>query len=535
MSRGEAWLVGAANLLVGGTGLVYAAMRYLLEPSDPYAVVNHPWQPAVQHFHILAAPLLVFAIGLIWHRHVRGGRQSGLAPRRRSGLVLSFALVPMVISGYLIQVTVGESWRTIWVAVHCVASALWVLAYGGHWLISWRQRRLASDATSSVKVAAASVASSVKVRWAVLLLIGLGVWAVGARGMVGGSTASGSSVPHRLASIEGGTQSDGAAVVERRLPMMGTILHLTVEADRHENALAASERAVQVLEAAEDRLSTWRSDSELSRLNRAPVDQMVELSAELAEELAAARRFWVATRGAFDPGIGALVEAWGLRHGGRLPDRVERRRALAASGMVKLELDGRRAVRRHPALVLEEGGFGKGAALDRALAVLAASGIHRAVVDLGGQVAFLGEGDQVACSIADPRQRGRPALLVSVDGGSVATSGNSERGVTVDGIRYGHLLDPRTGEPAPDFGSVTVWAPTATAADCLATGLYVMGPDAALAWAAADREAELVILEPTARGLHARATPGLRGRLSPVSDALAIDYSTGTADGAESH
>jgi thiamine biosynthesis lipoprotein len=531
MSRGEAWLVGAANLLVGGTGLVYAAMRYLLEPSDPYAVVNHPWQPAVQHFHILAAPLLVFAIGLIWHRHVRGGWQSGLATRRRGGLVLSFTLVPMVISGYLIQVAVGESWRTIWVAVHCIASALWVLAYGGHWLTSWRQRRFASAAAASVKAAAVSV----KVRGAVLLLIGLGVWAAEARGTGGGSTASGSSVPRRLASIEGETQSDGTAVVERRLPMMGTILHLTVEADRRESALAASERAVEVLEAAEDRLSTWRSDSELSRLNRAPVDQMVELSVELAEELASARRFWVATGGAFDPGIGALVEAWGLRDGGRLPDPVERSRALAASGMVKLELDGRRAMRRHPALVLEEGGFGKGAALDRALAVLAASGIHRAVVDLGGQVAFLGEGDGVACSIADPRERGRPALLVTVDGGSVATSGNSERGVTVDGIRYGHLLDPRTGEPAPDFGSVTVWAPTATAADCLATGLYVMGPDAALAWAAANRAAELVILEPTARGLRARATPGLRGRLTPISDALAIDYSTGTARGAESH
>ncbi|HXO18770.1 MAG TPA: hypothetical protein VOA87_02470, partial [Thermoanaerobaculia bacterium] len=77
MTRLEAWTVHAATILVGSTGLVYAWMRYLLAPADPFAVVNHPLQPLVQHLHVLAAPLLVFAVGLIWRRHVWAGWRLG--------------------------------------------------------------------------------------------------------------------------------------------------------------------------------------------------------------------------------------------------------------------------------------------------------------------------------------------------------------------------------------------------------------------------------------------------------------------------
>jgi hypothetical protein len=127
VSRAEAWFLWIATGLVGGTGIVYAVMRYALTPVDPYAVVNHPWQPAVQHLHVVAAPLLVFALGLIWQRHVwkkmRAGRGSGF----RSGLALALTAGPMVVSGYLIQTATGEEWRARWVLVHVIASGLWLL------------------------------------------------------------------------------------------------------------------------------------------------------------------------------------------------------------------------------------------------------------------------------------------------------------------------------------------------------------------------------------------------------------------------
>ncbi len=132
MNRWESGTLYTANLLVGGTGIVYAVMRYLLEPTDEWAVVNHPWQPHLQHLHVLVAPLLVFACGLIWHRHVAGNLRRGKPRGGRSGPGLLLALAPMVVSGYLIQTTVSESWRQAWIVVHLVSSGAWLLVFAGH-------------------------------------------------------------------------------------------------------------------------------------------------------------------------------------------------------------------------------------------------------------------------------------------------------------------------------------------------------------------------------------------------------------------
>ncbi len=313
--------------------------------------------------------------------------------------------------------------------------------------------------------------------------------------------------------------------VERRLGLMGTELDITVEAGNRAAALEASEAAVRALEMAEARLSTWREDSELARLNRAPVDTPVDLSPRLAAELRGVQQWWRETGGAFDPGIGRLVAAWGLRGGGRVPTDREREEARAAGGLAGLELtaDGR-AVRRRPGLLVEEGGWGKGAGLAAALEALRAAGrATSAVLNLGGQVAVYGKATSWTVPVADPRDRRRAVVALTISSGSVATSGNSEHGFERGGVRYGHLLDPRTGAPARDFGSLTVWAPEALAADCLSK-LYVLGPDAALAWARTHRDVEVLILEPRPGGLRARATAGWRGRLKAIVPELEIEF-----------
>jgi hypothetical protein len=144
VSRFESWSIHLSNLLVGGTGLVYAWMLYLVRPSDPYAVVNHPLQPQMQHLHILVAPLLVFVVGLVWQRHIWAHWSKGIRRARRSGISMVLTLVPMVVSGYLIQTAVDGGWRKAWVVVHLIASALWALGYLAHqvpvfW--SWLRRR----------------------------------------------------------------------------------------------------------------------------------------------------------------------------------------------------------------------------------------------------------------------------------------------------------------------------------------------------------------------------------------------------------
>jgi len=132
VTRGEAWLFHISNTLVSATGVAYALAAYCGDPADPYALVNHPLQPHLQHAHVALAPALVFALGVIWTRHAQPRVRSGWKPRRSSGLALLALAVPMLLSGYFIQIAVEPEWRSAWVGVHLVTSALWILATLAH-------------------------------------------------------------------------------------------------------------------------------------------------------------------------------------------------------------------------------------------------------------------------------------------------------------------------------------------------------------------------------------------------------------------
>lgn len=346
----------------------------------------------------------------------------------------------------------------------------------------------------------------------------------------------------QAASAASAPGDETGAAVERRLTLMGTEAAVRVEAADRRTALAASEAAVRALEAAERRLSTWTEESELARLNRAPVGDPVTLSPELAAELAAAEACRRATGGAFGAGVGPLVDAWGLRTGGRRPGPEELRAALAASAgeVVTLGPSGT-ATRRLQGSRIEEGGFGKGAALDAARQALtdpltgafAGVAVRSARLDLGGQVLFVGAGEELA--VAHPADRGRAVLALSPEalaGRSAATSGNSERGIVVDGERLSHLLDPETGMPVPDLGSVTVLAGSGLEADCLSTGLYVMaarhGLAAALAWTEERAGVDAAFVRPLAEGgLEVVATSGLDGRVRVLDPAAVASVRIG--------
>lgn len=132
MTRACAWFVHIATALVGVTGLVYGWMRYLLEPVDEFALVNHAREPLLKTLHILTAPLLVFACGLLWRHHVWARIRAGYPHRRWSGMALAALLLPMVASGYLMQTAVEPEWRQVWIWVHGITGSLWVALYLGH-------------------------------------------------------------------------------------------------------------------------------------------------------------------------------------------------------------------------------------------------------------------------------------------------------------------------------------------------------------------------------------------------------------------
>jgi hypothetical protein len=141
MNKIDQWLLYVANALVGGTGLVYAWMRYLLEPVDEFAVANHPWQPDVQHLHILTAPLLVLVIGHVAYHHAVVYWKADTRPGRRTGLTMLALAMPMILSGYLLQTAVSETWRITWIVIHVSTSVIWLAGFSLHLVTHARNRR----------------------------------------------------------------------------------------------------------------------------------------------------------------------------------------------------------------------------------------------------------------------------------------------------------------------------------------------------------------------------------------------------------
>jgi thiamine biosynthesis lipoprotein len=305
-----------------------------------------------------------------------------------------------------------------------------------------------------------------------------------------------------------------SAVVVRSVLSMGTELTVLVEADTRAQALEASQRALEAVDEAERRLSTWEYGSELSRFNRSDPGTPFPLTRRLASDLSEARHWWRATEGAFSPAMAPLVKSWGLRGAHRVPEGNELERALDASHMGGFDLDGLIARREHPGFEIDEGGFGKGVGLRDASFAALESGATCVLLNFGGQVHMSGGCPAMSVAVADPDNRGLGIAVFRLAGGSAATTGNSERGVDAINVGRGHILDPRTGHPAPDFGSVTVAAADPVAADCLATALFVMGPKDGLEWVEAHPGVEAVYaVRRDDGGVDVLCSSGLSGRL----------------------
>jgi hypothetical protein len=141
MKRWERWCFNSATAVVAATGFLYIWMKYFLKNNDPFAVVNHPWQGATLHLHLLAAPVLILIFGVVLNSHIL--KKFGVArmPNRRTGLTSLMLFIAMVASGYLLQVVSGErSIRTLVIA-HIGSGVLFSVAYGVHLVMSWRLSR----------------------------------------------------------------------------------------------------------------------------------------------------------------------------------------------------------------------------------------------------------------------------------------------------------------------------------------------------------------------------------------------------------
>ncbi|WP_373322278.1 FAD:protein FMN transferase [Paraburkholderia adhaesiva] len=241
-------------------------------------------------------------------------------------------------------------------------------------------------------------------------------------------------------------------------------------------------------------MHAWQP-SEVTRLNHSiAMGEPFQASADLAQILRAARQLSLDTNGLFDPGIGKLIRLWGFQADQfdvKPPSRdaVQRVSARHAS-IADLDISPSGVIRSaNRDVAIDFGGYAKGWSLDDAAAILKQRGVENALIDVGGNLLALGSkgGTPWQVGIQDPRKPGSLATLDLRDGEAIGTSGDYERFFESNGVRYCHILDPRTGFPATQSESVTVLVKPGPHAGALSDGAskppFIAGSAAAMSLA----------------------------------------------------
>jgi FAD:protein FMN transferase len=266
-------------------------------------------------------------------------------------------------------------------------------------------------------------------------------------------------------------------------PHMGTRFEIILYAPDEATARQASQAAFARIASLDASMSDYRQESELMRLCAKAGGPPVRVSDELFFVLQRAEEVSRRSGGAFDVTVGPVVRLWRrARRTQKLPDRDRLAQALARVGYKNVRLDARaKTVQlRKPGMQLDLGGIAKGYAADEALKALKKHGVTRALVAAGGDIAVSGpppgaEGWSVAVAQLVGVEKAPPGKLLLHDA-AVSTSGDASQGVEIDGKRYSHIVDPRTGGGLVGRMGVTVVAPDGITADSLTKVVAVLGP-----------------------------------------------------------
>ena len=259
---------------------------------------------------------------------------------------------------------------------------------------------------------------------------------------------------------------------------MGVNARLVLYAADEPTAAAAARAAFDTIERIEQSLSDYRSESEINNLHGSAVGEWVPISDDLAGALRDAKLVWRRTDGAFDITIGPVVGLW--REAGKTRTRPDPARlALARARTGFQHVEHTESPSRIRFLVddirLDFGGLGKGLAAQAALDTLAGQGITHALVDLGGDLALGDPPPGQAGWRIEIRTGLEVRRSVTLANTCIATSGVAEQSSIIDGVRYAHIIDPRTGEPLTTPRAATVIHPMGSVADALASAACVEG------------------------------------------------------------
>lgn len=271
-------------------------------------------------------------------------------------------------------------------------------------------------------------------------------------------------------------------------PHMGTLFSITLYAADEANARSAARAAFRRVAELDSIMSDYDATSELMQLREKAVGQPISISLDLFDVLQRAQKFSELTDGALDVTVGPYVHLWRMARKKKvLPTPEEIAQARAAVGYRKIKLDAPRQTLTFlaPNMRLDLGGIGKGYAADKAMQVLKDYGITRALVAASGDIA-IGDappgkkGWRVGISPMGARTNATIKTLL-LHNAAISTSGDTEQFVEINGTRYSHIVDPKTGLGLTERIQVSVIAPNATTTDALDTAVSVMGAKRGLA------------------------------------------------------
>lgn len=261
---------------------------------------------------------------------------------------------------------------------------------------------------------------------------------------------------------------------------MGSPCQIRLCAESEAQALAIARRAMADVLGIEARYSRYRDDSILAKINRVAAEAgQIDVDEETAGLLDYARTCYEESGGLFDITSGILRKAWDFKSG-RLPSVEQLHALLAKVGWDKLSWQWPCLEFKVPGMELDFGGIGKEYAADRAATLCYEQGARHGLVDLGGDIKVIGppaDGTAWQVGIQHPRQRDGLMATIDLKLGAVASSGDYERHFEIDGRRYSHLLNPKTGWPAQGLAAVSVIAPQCLIAGSASTIAMLMEDD----------------------------------------------------------
>lgn len=319
-----------------------------------------------------------------------------------------------------------------------------------------------------------------------------------------------------LSCTKAGSSGSSLLTLKRTQMHMGTLVSITAVAHSHEEANEAITVGFHEIKRLEQLLSTWMSSSELSKVNAAAGKSAVKVSLETMAVVRKSLQIAEMTEGAFNIAIGPAVDAWNISAEPRLPtsEELAALKPLVNLQYVHTDVWERTIFLQKPGMRIDVGGIGKGYAADQAVTVMKKAGAVAGVVALSGDIKTFGrlpDGGAFPVGIRHPRKEGGTLAHIDLQDEAISTAGDYERFFDKDGVRYHHILDPQTLQPARGCQSVSVIAKEGVWADGLDTGIFVLGPERGMELVERLEDVEAIIVDAEGRVL---ISSGLRTRVN---------------------